>query len=76
MLKKNKKKNKQSPFKILSAAVVIGILTITTLWANSADDRLMTFFLYFSQKTGFDISCKSSPIDSLHEISKPVFWEK
>ena len=29
-------------------------------------------FSYFSQKTGFDISCKLSPIknDNLHEISK------
>ena len=35
-------------------------LTFTTLWAFSADDKMMLFFL-FSQKTGFDISCKLSP---------------
>ena len=33
-------------------------LIFTSLWANSADDKLMLFFFYFSQKTGFDISCK------------------
>ena len=34
-------------------------LSSTTLWANSADDKLM-IFSYFSQKIGFDISCKLS----------------
>ena len=37
-------------------------LSFTNLWANSADDKLMTFFSFFSQKIGFDISCKLSPI--------------
>ena len=32
-------------------------LTFTTLWAYSADEKLIIFFL-FSQKIGFDISCK------------------
>ena len=27
-------------------------VTITTSWANSADNKLMLFFLFFSQKTG------------------------
>ena len=36
-------------------------LTLTTLLANSADDKLACFS-YFSQKTGFDISCRLSPI--------------
>ena len=31
------------------------ILTFTTLCANSADNKLMTFLFYFSQKTGFDV---------------------
>ena len=35
----------------------------------------------FSQKIGFDTSCKLSPMDNLHEVSnlifmKPIFWEK
>ena len=50
-------------------SIVIGVLTFTALRANSADDKLIIFFLVF-QKTGFDISCK------LHEMSKPCFWEK
>ena len=33
----------------------------TTLLANSADDKMIIFFLS-SQKTGFDISCKLSPL--------------
>ena len=58
-------------------------LTFTTLWTNSADNKLTTFFSYFSQKTGFDISCKLSPQlnflhcgDNLHEMPHPVFWKK
>ena len=52
-------------------------LTFTTLWAHSADDKLVIFFFYFSQKTGFDISCKLSPMDgdNLHEMSNLVFWK-
>ena len=46
-------------------------LTFITLWANSADDKLMVFFLFY-QKIGFDISCKG---DNLHEMSNPIFWE-
>ena len=34
-------------------------LTFTTLWANSADDKLIIFFSFF-QKIGFGISCKLS----------------
>ena len=34
-------------------------LTLTVLWANSADDKLR-IFSYFSQKIGLDISCKLS----------------
>ena len=35
------------------------------------------FFLIFPRKTGFDISCKLSPLgDNLHEMSNPVFLEK
>ena len=30
----------------------------------SADD-MMTHFSYFPQKTGFDISCKSSPVETI-----------
>ena len=35
----------------------------TTLWVNSAGDKLI-YFSYFSQKTGSDISCKLSPMET------------
>ena len=35
---------------------------ITTLWANSADNKC---FSYVSQKTGFDFSCKLSPLETI-----------
>ena len=38
------------------------VLTFNTLWAYSADNKLVIFFL-FSQKTGFDISCKLSSLE-------------
>ena len=42
---------------------VVGKVESLTLnhWANSADDKLV-IFSYFFLKTGFDISCKLSPI--------------
>ena len=46
-------------------------LTFITLWANSADGKLMVFVLFY-QKIGFDILCKG---DNLHEMSNPIFWE-
>ena len=32
-----------------SATIFLSSLTITTLWANSADDKLMIFFLFFPE---------------------------
>ena len=46
------------------------MLTFTTPWANSADDKLMIFFLFSPTKIGFDISCKLSSKET-----KPIFWE-
>ena len=58
-------------------------LTFTTLLANSADDKLVIIFSYFSQKIDFDISCKLSPAEticikcqSLFSGEKSVFWGK
>ena len=46
----------------LVLVVLKGSLTcLTALWANSADDNLMIFFLFFPQRIDFEISCKSSP---------------
>ena len=35
--------------KIKVAAVVIGILTFTTIWTYSTDDKLLIFFLFFME---------------------------
>ena len=40
------------------------LLNLTTVWANSADDKLMVF-VYFSQTTGFGISCRSSLLETI-----------
>ena len=49
------------------------ILTFITLWANWADDKLRTFF---PQKTGFDISCKLSQMETICMIRQSLFSGK
>ena len=39
-------------------------LTLTTLWADSADNKLLTFFLFFLEKRA-NISCKLSPQETI-----------
>ena len=34
------------------------------------------FFIFSPRKIGYDISCKLSRWDNLHEKSMPIFWEK
>ena len=42
----------------------------------SAED-ILKYLTFFSQKIGFDILCKLSPSeDYLHEMSKPIFWDR
>ena len=44
---------------------VVGLI-FTTLWANSADDKLIdNIFLIFARKTEFDTSCKLSPLETI-----------
>ena len=50
-------------------------LTFTTLWANS-DDKLMIFFLFFPENRIRHFMQTVFIGDNLHEMSKPVFWEK
>ena len=52
---------------LLSIAVFLSklLLTFPTLWAISADDKLIIFFSYFSQKTGVGIPCKLSPLGTI-----------
>ena len=49
--------------------------TFTNLKANSEDDKLMTFS-YFSQKTGFDLSCKLSPLETICMKGQILFFGK
>ena len=47
-------------------------LIFSTLWANSADSKLMTFFLFFPE-AGFDISCKLSPLETICKKCQILF---
>ena len=51
-------------------------LTFTTLWAFSADDKMMLFFLFFPENRIWHFMQIVSLGDNLHEMSNPVFWEK
>ena len=47
-----------------------GKITFTTLLANSAHDKLVICFSYFSKNTCFYIR------DNLHDMSNPIFLGK
>ena len=51
-------------------------LTFTTPWANSADNKSMIFFLFFSANRIWHFMQIVSNGDNLHEMSKPVCLEK
>ena len=52
-------------------------LTFTALLANSADDKLMIFFLFFQEnRICYFMQIVSTGDNNLHEMSNPVFWEK
>ena len=52
------------------------ILIFTTLRAHSADDKLEIFFWFSPENGVWHFMQTVSMKDSLHEISKPNFWEK
>ena len=53
------------------------VLTFNSLSANSEDDKfIVLFFSYFSQKTGFDISCKLSPLETICMNCQSLFSGK
>ena len=56
-----------------SVSIVLNALTITAVLANSADDKL--FFLFFPENM-FCHFMQIVSLDNLHEMTKPVFWEK
>ena len=39
-------------------------LTFIYLWAKSADDKFIIFFIIVLQKTGFDSACNLSPVEN------------
>ena len=45
------------------------------LWANSADDKLMIFFLFFPENRMQHFMQIVFNGDNLHEMSMPVPWE-
>ena len=48
------------------------VLTFTTLWADSADDKLMIFFLIFPENRIWHFIQIFSYGDNLHEVSNPI----
>ena len=54
--KKNKKTKKKTH---------THVITLYMLWANSADDKLMLFFVFFFKKIGYDTSCKLSSSETI-----------
>ena len=51
-------------------------LTFTTIWANSADNKLTILFLFFPENGLWHFMQIVSLGDNLHESSKPFFQEK
>ena len=52
------------------------LLIFIKLWANSADDKLVMFFIIFPWKKGLGISCKLPYKETIfHEISKPILGD-
>ena len=51
------------------------IPTLTMLWANSADAKLMVFFLFFLENRIWHFMQIVSWGDNLHEASNSVFWK-
>ena len=55
---------------------MMNVLTFNTLCANSADVSLMIYLTYFCQKTGFDISCNVSLLETICTKCPIQFSEK
>ena len=53
------------------------VFTLTcTPWTISADDKLLILFLFFPENMPSHSMQSVSLGDDLHEIAKPIFWEK
>ena len=53
--------------------LIIWHLHLTTLWADSADDKLMIIFLFFLENRIWHFMQIVSLGDNLHEVSDPIF---
>ena len=62
-----------SPKIKLKAWMTVSVWIYTTLWANSADDKLLIFFLFSPENRIWHFMQIVSIGDNLHEMSKPVF---
>ena len=51
-------------------------LTFTIFWANSTNDKLMTFFLFFPENRFLTFHANCPMGDNLHEMSKTCFLGK
>ena len=51
-------------------------LTFTTLHANSADDKLIVFFIFFPENRVWHIMQIVSLGDNLQDVSNPIFLVK
>ena len=58
------------------SSIKLSNLTFTTLLANAADYKLVTFFLFFPENRIWHFMQIVSIGDNLHEMLNPVFWEK
>ena len=46
------------------------------LWVKFSADDILKYFFYFSQKTGYDISCKLSPKETICMKCQILFFGK
>ena len=66
------------PLKRYTVFCMDGKLTFTTIWANSAVDKLVIvffiiFLLFYLEKRLWQFMQVFSKGDNLHEMSKPIF---
>ena len=73
---KNNKKKKKIKMSSATVTVVISTLINTALWVKFSADDILKYFSYFPQKTGYDISCKLSPKETICMKCQILFSEK
>ena len=61
----------------LDVAVVVVSVSRLALWVKFSAEDILKHFSYCSQKTGFDISCKLSPMETVCMQCQILFsWKK